>query len=118
MNHQEYIHWLRTGLPNHWSYEIETRPYKNAKGVDAMIFLPHVYWEYVDWLDAEGETKFADWVVHCDKTPFEDCCLSYLLFYWLWYDECERFRQGLPTPNPYPPMGYEGWADEYHAENG
>lgn len=83
-----------------------------------MIFLPRVCWDYVDWLDTEGETKFADWVVHCDKAPFEDCCLSYLLFYWLWYDECERFRQGLPTPNPYPPMGYEGWADEHHAENG
>jgi hypothetical protein len=112
------MHWLRTGLPNHWSYEIEARPYNNAKGVDEMIFLTRANWDYVDFLEAEGETNFADWVVHCDETPFEDWCLSFLLMYWLWTDECGRFRQGLPTPHPFPPMGYEGWADEYHAENG
>lgn len=114
MNQQEYMHWLSTALPNHWSYETVARPYKNAKGVDEMIFLTPANWDYVDWLEAKDGADFGEWVVHCDQNPFDNWCLSFLLMYWLWKDECGRFRQGLPTPNSFPPMGYEGWADEHH----
>jgi hypothetical protein len=116
MSHQEYMRYLRQNLPNHESCEVQSRTYKNAKGVDEIIFLTSGYWAYVDWLEARGDISFADWVVHCDLNRFEDWCLSHLLHHWLWTDECNRFRQGLPTPNPYPPMGYEGWADEFHGK--
>ena len=118
MGHEDYMRYLRHRAPNHASCKIQSRVYKNAKEIDEIIFLPAGYWWYVDWLEARDEICFADWVVHCDLNPFEDWCLSHLLHYWLWYDECERFRKGLPTPNPYPPMGYEGWADEYHGKVG
>ncbi|MEP4639250.1 MAG: hypothetical protein ABJZ83_12830, partial [Yoonia sp.] len=44
----------------------------------------------------------------------EDLALSETLMYWLWVDQCNRFRYGLPTHKSCPPMGYEGWADRYH----
>ncbi|MCV6545683.1 MAG: hypothetical protein OIF56_00095 [Cohaesibacter sp.] len=73
------------------------------------------YWDYADWLEETvDEVSIAEWVVHCDKNPCEGYTLSHQLMYWLWFDECNRFRAGDPTPNPYPPMGYEGWADEFH----
>lgn len=102
-------------VPNHPSYKVVARVYKNAKRVDEVIWLHQCYWQYVDLLETQGEISFAEWVVHCDNNPFEDWTLSHLLMYWLWSDECGRFREGLPTPKPYPPLGYEGWADEYHA---
>lgn len=114
MSNKAYLDDLRQRSPNHPTYDIEARAYKNAKGVDELIYLPKGYWEYVAWVEANTEIDFAKWVVHCDQNPFEDWSLSHLLMYWLWNDECNRFRNGEPTPNPYPPMGYEGWADEVH----
>jgi len=113
MDHQQYIQSLRRA-PNSPNYEILARSYKNALGIDELIFLHRVTWDYVDWLEANTENSFADWVVHTDKNPSEGFTLSHLLSYWLWFDECNRFRQGMPTPCDYPPLGYEGWADEYH----
>ncbi len=115
MDHHEFMKYLRH-VPNLPSYKVVSRVYKNAKGVDEFIWLHQCYWDYVEWLEARGDINFSEWVVHCDNNPFEDWTLSHLLMYWLWLDECGRFRQGLPTPNPYPPMGYEGWADEYHTQ--
>lgn len=112
MSFQEYMHWMRTGTPNHWSYEIVAKPYKNAEGVDEIISMMRCNWDYVDWLEANSEIKFAEWVIHCDKNPWENMCLSNLLMYWLWLDECNRFKEGLPTPNAYPPMGYVGWGEK------
>ncbi len=115
MDHQEFMRSLRH-VPNHPDYEVQARAYKNTHGVDQMIFLHKCYWEYVDWLEARGDIDFAEWVIHCENNPFEDFTLSHLLMYWLWNDACERFKQDLPTMQPCPPMGYEGWADEYHAK--
>ena len=115
MNQQEFLSHLRSRSPNHETYEIEARAYKNAKGVDELIYLQRGYWRYADWLEANvDEVTIADWVVHCDKNPCEGYSLSHQLMYWLWTDECNRFRAGDPTPNSYPPLGYEGWADEFH----
>ena len=113
MNHQEFMRSLRR-VPNHPNNKIVARTYKNAKGADELIFLHQVHWDYVEWLEARGDIDFAEWVIHCDNNPVEDFTLSHLLMYWLWEDECIRFREGMPTPHPYPPMGYEGWADQHH----
>ncbi|MCG8405203.1 MAG: hypothetical protein MI923_08410 [Phycisphaerales bacterium] len=117
MDNRKYLADLRRRMPNRPSHKIEARSYKNASGVDELIYLPTGYWNYVEWAEKNTEIDFADWVVHCDTNPSEGFCLSHLLMYWLWTDECNRFRQGLPTPHPYPPMGYEGWADEFHGAN-
>lgn len=114
MNHHEYLRDIRTRSQNTENNEIEARPYKNAKGVDELIYLTKGYWNYVDWAEANTDIDFQTWVVHCDNNPVEDFTLSHLLMYWLWTDECNRFRAGDPTPHPCPPRGYEGWADEYH----
>ena len=117
MDNKKYLDDLRRRSPNAKSYQIEARPYKNAKGVDELIYLQAGYWRYVEWAEANTEIDFAEWVIHCDKTPCEGFSLSHLLMYWLWTDECNRFRQGEPTPKPYPPMGYEGWADQFHSQS-
>ena len=116
MDQKEFLHFLKHKTPNHPSYEIIPRPYKNAKGVDEIITLMRTHWDLVAWLESNAEIKFSEWVVHCDKHPHEGMTLSHQLMYWLWFEECERFRRGMPTPNPYPPMGYGGWTDEYHAK--
>lgn len=99
-------------LPNHPDYKPVKRFYKNASGVDEMIIMTQSHWDYVEWLENTTEIKFADWVIHCDKNPFEDHPISELLIYWLWVDECARFKEGLDTPTPFPPVGYKGWGDE------
>lgn len=116
MKYQDYIHHITHRSPNRTSYEPLTRFYKNSKGIDTAIVLQRVYWEYVDWLEARGDIVFEEWVIHCELNPIkeEDLALSETLMYWLWRDECNRFRDGLPTHSPCPPMGYEGWADQYH----
>lgn len=100
MSHQRFMNFLRGGTPSTPPYDPIARVYKNASGVDEIIHLHRCYWNYVDWLEATTDIKFADWVVHCDKNPSEGYTLSHLLMYWLWTDECDRFREGLPTPNP------------------
>lgn len=112
MDHQEYMQWLRHHSPSSQGFDIQSRPYKNSEGVEELIFMHHNYWEYVDWLEQNSDIDFADWVVHSCKNPCEGYTLSHLLMYWLWFDECGRFRQGLPTPHSYPPRGYKGWGDE------
>lgn len=110
MNHREFMHDMRHRLPNAPAYKVETRAYKNASGVDEMIHLPKSWWDYVDWADPNTDIDFAAWIIHCDQNQTEGYTLSHQLWYWLWTDHCNRFRNGDPTPNPYPPMGYEGWA--------
>ena len=114
MDHQEYMHWLRHSTPNHPNYEPVARSYLNAAGVEEVLFLPSSTWDYADWLEATTDHRIADWVIAADKLDRDDYTLSHILWYWLWNDECDRFRSGLPTPHPYPPTGYDGWADEYH----
>jgi hypothetical protein len=116
MNHHQYLQDLRRRSQNLDRHEIEARAYKNAKGVDELIYLTKGYWEYVEWAEKNTEIDFATWVVHCDNNPSEGFSLSHLLMYWLWTDECNRFRAGDPTPDAYPPQGYQGWADEYHSK--
>lgn len=116
MNQREFLSDLRQRSPNDEVYDIEARAYKNAKGIDELVYLQQGYWHYVAWAEKNTDIDFAEWVIHCDKNPFEDFSLSHLLMYWLWDDHCNRFRQGLPTPNSYPPLGYEGWADEFHSK--
>jgi hypothetical protein len=106
MNHQEFMTYLRDQTPENRDDIPTPRAYKNARGVDEIIHLHESYWDYVDWLETTTDIKFADWVVHCDKNPAEDYTLSHLLMYWLWTDECGRFRVGLPTPSSTPPIGY------------
>jgi len=112
MNHQEYMTHMRTRTPSTPTYDVVARAYKNAKGIDEIIHLHRCNWDYVEWLEANTGISFAEWVVHCDKNPSEGYTLSHLLMYWLWTDECNRFREGLPTPHSYTPVGYEGWGDE------
>jgi hypothetical protein len=116
MDNKAYLDDLRRRSPNLETYYIEARPYQNAKGVDELIFLQRGYWRYVAWAEENTDITFSEWVVHCDQNPIEDWSLSHQLMYWLWDDHCNRFRQGLPTPDPYPPLGYEGWAEEFHSK--
>lgn len=106
MNHQEFMRYLRDQSPEYIDDKVTPRAYKNASGVDEIIHLHESYWDYMGWLEETTEIKFADWVVHCDKNPAKDHTLSHILMYWLWLDECNRFRNGMPTPNSTPPMGY------------
>jgi hypothetical protein len=112
MNHQEYMTHMRTRTPSLPTYDVVGRAYKNTQGIDEIIYLHRCNWDYVEWLEANTEIRFAEWVVHCDDNPSEGYTLSHLLMYRLWTDECNRFREGLPTPHPYPPAGYEGWGDQ------
>lgn len=116
MSNRDYLGDLRRRSPNHPNYKIEARAYKNAKGVDELIHLQVGYWSYVEWLEANTDIRFGDWVIHCDQNPFEDWPLSKLLMYWLWKDQCGRFAEGERNDQPFPPMGYEGWADEFHSQ--
>ncbi|MEP3198207.1 MAG: hypothetical protein ABJO57_10080 [Lentilitoribacter sp.] len=116
MNQREFLQDLRSRSPNDERYEIEVRAYKNAKGVDQLIYLQRGYWRYVAWAEKNTDINFAEWVVHCDQNPSEGFSLSHLLMYWLWTDHCNRYRASDPTPDSYPPMGYEGWAEEYHSK--
>ena len=116
MDQSEYMHFITHCSPNHPTHEPESRIYKNSQGVDTVITLTRGYWRYVDWLEARVEIHFAWWVIDCDRNPVEDRTLSDQLMCQLWLDECDRFRKGFPTPNSFPSMGYEGWADEYHAK--
>lgn len=105
MNHQEYMHYLRKGTLSHPAYDAVPRSYKNAQGIDTIIHLHRCYWDYVDWLEANTDIRFEDWVVHCDQNPTEGYTLSHQLMYWLWMDECARYEQGLATQYNFPPMG-------------
>lgn len=116
MNQREFLDNLRHFTPNSEAYEIEARAYKNARQIDELIHLPKSYWDYVEWAEKNTNINFATWVIHCDQNETTGYTLSHQLMYWLWLDECNRFRAGDPTPNSYPPMGYEGWADEYHSQ--
>lgn len=109
MNQREFLQNLRSRSPNAETYEIEARAYKNAKGIDELIYLQRGYWDYIAWAEQNTDIDFSHWVVHCDNNPSEGFTLSHLLMYWLWNDHCNRFRAGDPTPDSFPPMGYEGW---------
>lgn len=118
MNHSEFMHYIRNQTPSGRGFDVVPRTYKNAVGVDEVVWLNRSYWKYADWLqDTEEEVDIAEWVIHCDKNNVAGYTLSHQLMFWLWTDECNRFRQGLKTPNTYPPMGYEGWADEFHSNS-
>lgn len=114
MSQHDFMQYLSSFSSKSPTYEPLSRVYKNSQDLDTVITLPRGYWEYVDFLESRLEMSFLTWVKHCDRQPFQDWSLSQLLMYHLWEDECRRFRQGLPTPNPCPPMGFQGWADEYH----
>ena len=80
-----------------------SRTYKNHLGVDELITLPACYWEYVDWLEDQGDSDISEWVIHCSKHPHADWPTSHQLMYWLWMDDCGRHRQWLPTHREVPP---------------
>lgn len=80
------------------------RHYTNALGIQEIIILPQNYWVYVDWLVARG-IDFEEWVVECDKHRGETP-LSAHMMHWLWWDQCERHREGSETPADLPPIGY------------
>ena len=103
MNHQEYMRHLRSDPPYHPSYDVITRAYKNASGIDELIHLHRTTWEYVDWLEVNTEIKFAEWVVHCDNNPAPGFTLSHLLQYWLYEGECIRWENGERPPGRKPP---------------
>lgn len=84
-----------------------TRAYPGHDGSSVLIHLPQSAWEYSEWLEQHHGIAFQDWVQHCQANPFEDWCLSKLLLYWLWADECDRYCKGLPTPSRQEPDGFE-----------
>ncbi|TCP38787.1 hypothetical protein [Rhodovulum marinum] len=118
MDHKDYMHALRHKTPNHPYYEPEARSYPNASGVEELIFLPASTWAYADFLEANTDIRIADWVIEADELKRDDYTIAHILWFWLWENECDRFRNGLTTPHDMPPMGYEGWADEFHEKKG
>lgn len=80
--------------------------YKDSFGQDAIIVLPQNYWDYVDWLKTVTKTDIEAWIVECD-THRGDKTLSENLMEWLWWDECDRHRQGHETPTASPPLGFQ-----------
>lgn len=78
--------------------------------------LPQAHWDYVDWLVEVIEIDLNEWIVVCDQNRGDKSLVENFM-YWLWWDECDRFRRRCKTPNLYPPMGYEGWADEHHSRS-
>lgn len=88
----------------HPDYEATGRMLKNAFGMDELIVLHKNYWIYFDWLAEQGQ-DMTEWVVECDKHRGATC-LGESLMEWLYWDECDRHRQGHPVPSDTPPLGY------------
>lgn len=105
MNQYDFEAYLRKHTKSA-SSEPVGRTYKNAFGVDEIIVLPRNYWNYVDWLNTRLEVDIQDWIVECDKHR-DDKTLSENLMEWLYWDECDRHRNGHHTPTLRPPIGYE-----------
>ena len=118
MDNQWYLNDLRERTDGSAKQQIEARPYKNAKGVEELIFLLKETWAYVEWLEENDAIDFAQWVVHCDNNPVETFCLSHLLMFWLWDDECYRHKLGLPTPTQNPPAGFDEHISRLHTNDG
>lgn len=104
MNQYEFEQYL---YRHHKSDSTEPtgRVYKNAFGSDEIIVLPRNYWDYVDWLTNVADVDMQEWVVECDKYR-DDKTLSENLMEWLYWDECDRHRNNLPTPTLEPPIGF------------
>ena len=107
MAQTDYMRDLLARSAEHPQLRPVARCYRNAAGTDVLIHLPQSYWDYVDWLEARNLIDFQYWVTHTDQHPFEDWSLSQLLMYWLWLDECRRYRCGDETMTNLPPEGYE-----------
>ena len=79
------MNYLRGGTPSAEPYDPIARVYENAKGVDEIIHLHRCYWDYVDWLEATTDIKFADYLEYKfkdDLTVFSaDFVHSYGPFY-------------------------------------
>lgn len=104
------MHHLRHKTPNHPNYEPVSRGVALSDGTTEIITMPKSTWDYADWLSAEMGATVASWVEDV-KAQEPDYLPSHVLWTWLWRNECERFREGLETPDPYPPMGYQGWGE-------
>ncbi|WP_181820821.1 MULTISPECIES: hypothetical protein [Rhodobacterales] len=111
MSQQKYMAYLQSKSKDRPNDPIEMRLYKNMAKADVMIHLPRSYWDFVEWVELRGDISFQDWVIHCEQTPFEDWSISELLMYWLWMDQCNRHRYGLPKPNDVLPEGYEPFGE-------
>jgi|GEM_PF-2326859 hypothetical protein len=111
--HQEFLRWLRDAATTSASYDPVTRTYPNSAGADELITLHRNYWDYVDWLEARGDIRFADWVIHCEQNAEDDAPLSETLMYWLWKDECNRWLYCAPTPSKTLPAGFSFWKARY-----
>lgn len=59
MDHHKFMEYLRH-VPNHPSYKVVPHVYKNAKGVDEVIWLHQCYWDDVDWLETQGDIGNSD----------------------------------------------------------
>ncbi len=117
MNHQNYVRWLREAEHLSKDYHVTSRSYPNPHGADELIFLPQNYWHYVDWLEANTDITFADWVTHCAQNPHKTTPISHLLMYWLWQDECCRWINNAPRPNGPAPKGLKLWTAKYKGQN-
>lgn len=107
MNHFEYMEHLREHEARSLNHKPVARAYRNGAGVDELIHLPQSMWDYADWLEAEGHISMQEWVTHCEANPWQGMTLSHLIMYWLWLDNCRRYRYGEPLPDNVPPEGYE-----------
>ena len=104
MNQYEFEQFL-TSAPKSGGYEPVGRTYRNAFGIDEVVVLHKNYWIYVDWLVDHG-IDIQEWITECDKHR-EDKTLSENFMEWLYWDECDRHRNGKLTPTYSPPLGYQ-----------
>ena len=104
MSQNDFEQFLKTA-PASAGYELIGRQYNNAFGIKEAIVLHQNYWDYLDWLIEFAELDADDWIAECDKHR-EDKTLSENLMVWLYWDECDRHRQGHATPTDTPPYGY------------
>ncbi len=109
MNNQAYMHHLRHRVPNHPDYHPESRGVALPNGATELITLPKSTWDYADWLEARTPIRMTDWVAEAKALSNPTYTLSHIIWYWLYHNECDRFRAGEGTPNPCPPQGYQGW---------
>jgi len=84
------------------------RKIPNCFGTRQAVVLPKTAWEFLDWLDEQGE-NVRQWVKSVDEKRPADRTFDDYLLERIWVLWCGRYRAGQLCPPNSPPENY----DEY-----
>ena len=84
-------------IPNHNNPErLVERRLTNASGVQEIVTLKKIQWDYLDWLENKG-ANIERYIRNCSAGN-PDKSLSEALEWWIYWAYVEREEQGLPRP--------------------